>query len=448
MKPWLVIAVSLLAVGCTRSSGAPSASSERKPLFYRNPMNPQDTSPLPKKDSMGMDYVPVYADEASKPSERKPLFYRNPMNPQDTSPLPKKDSMGMDYVPVYPDVSGGPRPPSGMSTVQIDPSQQHLIGLKTATAKRITFDATIRTTGRVAFDETRLVKVQPRFEGFIEKLYANFSGKYVNKGEPLATIYSPELLATEQELLLAKRAEGTLTASGLPDAAEAARSRLRLFGISDAEIARLEESGKAVRALPLAAPISGFVMAKNVVQGARVGPSDALFDIADLSVVWVIADVYEYELPRLRVGQKATLTLSYWPDKSWRGRVSFVFPTVDEKTRTVKVRIEVENPRTELKPEMFADVNISAPARQSLVVPEDAIIDTGTRKVVFVALGEGKLAPREVQTGDTSHGVVEIRSGLHEGDEVATSANFLLDSESRLKSAVNAMEPSPDGGRP
>jgi Cu(I)/Ag(I) efflux system membrane fusion protein len=335
-----------------------------------------------------------------------------------------------------------------MSTVEIDPAQQRLIGLKTAKATRVGFDTTIRTTGRVSFDETRVVKVQPRFEGFIEKLYANFSGKFVRKGEPLATIYSPELLATEQELLLAKRAEDTLTKSGLPDAAEAARARLRLFGISDGDIARLEESGKPVHALPLASPISGFVTTKNVVQGARVGPADALFDIADLSVVWVIADVYEYELPRLRLGQKATLTLSYWPDKSWRGRVNYVFPTVDEKTRTIKVRIEVDNSRTELKPEMFADVNITVQPRQALVIPDDAVIDSGMRKLVFVALGGGRLQPREVQTGDASHGMIEIRSGLREGDEVATGASFLLDSESRLKSAVNAMEPAGDGGRP
>ncbi len=407
MKSVHLVALALLAFGCSRSTvKAPAAAR---------------------------------ADPAT--SERKPLFYRNPMNPQDTSPVPKKDSMGMDYVPVYPEQPTGAATPSGMSTVQIDPAQQRLIGLKTTRAARASFEPTIRTTGRVAFDETRVVKVQPRFEGFVETLQANFSGKFVKKGETLATIYSPELLATDEERLLARRAEGTLARSGLPDAAEAARARLRLFGISDAEIARLEESGKPLRALPLAAPRSGFITAKNVVQGARVGPSEALFDIADLSVVWVIADVYEYELPRLHVGQTATLTLSYWPDKSWRGRVGYIFPTVDDKTRTIKVRIEVENPRTELKPEMFADVQISATPRQALVVPEDAVIDTGTRKVVFVALGEGKLAPREVQTGDSAHGQIEIRSGLREGDEVATGANFLIDSESRLKSAINAMEP-------
>ena len=414
MRPWPIVALALAAVACARAPAPP----------------------------------PPPAPVTSARPQRKPLFYRNPMNPLDTSPVPKKDSMGMDYIPIYPEEPAGAPPPSGLSTVQLDPAQKRLIGLKTATVQLASFDPTLRTTGRVAFDETRVVKVQPRFEGFIEKLYANFTGKYVRKGQPLATIYSPELLATEEELLLAKRAEGTLVQSGLPDAAEAARARLRLFGISDAEIARIEASGKPVRALPLAAPISGFVTAKNVVEGARVGPADALFDIADLSVVWVLADVYEYELPRLRLGQKATLTLAYWPDKRWQGRVSYIFPTVDAKTRTIQVRIEVDNPRTELKPEMFADVQISAQPRQALVVPDDAVIDTGTRKVVFVSLGEGRLAPREVQTGDTAHGLVEIRAGLKAGDEVATGANFLLDSESRLRSAIDSMEPAGGGAAP
>ena len=417
MRPWWLVAVAVVAAACTRSSGGAAA-----------------------KDG-------AHRDGASPAGERRPLFYRNPMNPEDTSPVPKKDAMGMDYVPVYPERPTATPTPRGMTTVQIDPAQKRLIGLKTARAQRIAFDTTIRTTGRVVFDETRVVKVQPRFEGFIETLNANFSGKYVRKGEPLATIYSPELLATEQELLLAKRAEGTLAA------VRPARRRRRRARAA-APVRHLGRGDRAPggerqadpRACRCAAPISGFVTAKSAVQGARVGPSDALFDLADLSVVWVIADVYEYELPRLRLGQTATLTLSYWPDKRWRGRVSYVFPVVDDKTRTVKVRIEVQNPRTELKPEMFADVTILGQPRQALVVPDDAVIDTGTRKVVFVVLGEGTLAPRQVQTGDSAHGVVEIRSGLQAGDEVATSANFLLDSESRLRSALDELEPA-DGGQ-
>jgi Cu(I)/Ag(I) efflux system membrane fusion protein len=381
--------------------------------------------------------------DAAQASARKLLFYRNPMNPADTSPVPKKDSMGMDYVPVYSD-EGAPSSVPGMAVVTIDPERRRLIGLKTAEVKRGPLDATIRTTGRIAFDETRVVKVQPRFEGFIETLQANFSGKYVKKGETLATIYSPELLATEQEYLLAARSKAALSKSGLPEAADASRARLHLFGIDDATLDEIEKQGKPLRAVPLRAPISGHVTAKNVVAGAKVGPDDALFDISDLSRVWVLADVYEYELPRVHLNDRATVTLSYWPDREWHGRVGYIFPTVDDKTRTIKVRVEVENPKLELKPEMFADVVLSAPRREALLVPEDAIIESGTRKIVFLSLGEGRLSPREITTGDHGGGMVEARGGLNAGDIVATGANFLLDSESRLKSAVNQM----GGGQP
>jgi Cu(I)/Ag(I) efflux system membrane fusion protein len=393
----------ILAIGCTRSPAvdAQKQASERRVLFYRNPMNPADTSPVPRRDSMGMDYVPVYADE-----------------------------VGTSTV-------------EGMAGVDVDPERRRLMGLKTAVIHRGPLDATIRTTGRVAFDETRVVKVQPRFEGFIETLLANFSGKHVDKGEVLATIYSPELLATEQEYLLALKAHGALAQSGLPDAAESARARLKLFGIDDATLDAIEKRGQPIRALPLRAPIGGFITAKNVVAGAKVGPEDALFDIADLSRVWVLADVYEYELPRVHLGDRAAVTLSYWPDRSWKGRVSYILPTVDEKTRTIKVRIEVDNPRLELKPEMFADVVLSAKPKEALLVPEDAIIESGTRKIVFVALGQGRLQPREITTGDQGAGMVEVRSGLADGDTVALGANFLLDSESRLKAAVSQMGPSP-----
>jgi Cu(I)/Ag(I) efflux system membrane fusion protein len=328
-----------------------------------------------------------------------------------------------------------------MGSVKIDPERRRLIGLKTAPVIRGPIDTTIRTVGRVAFDETRLVKMQPRFEGFIEHLYANFTGKLVKKGEPLATIYSPELLATENEYLLAIKARASLASSGLPDVAESARARLRLFGISDATLDRIEKTGEPVRSLPLDAPISGYVTSKQVVAGAKVGPDDALFDIADLSRVWVLADVYEYELPRLKLGQSATLTLSYWPDRTWRGRVIYIYPTVDEKTRTVRVRIDVDNSKLDLKPEMFADVIIASAPRTALLAPEDAIIESGTRQLVFVATDDGRLTPREITIGDRSGGKVEVRSGLDEGETVATGANFLLDSESRLKAVVGGAKP-------
>ncbi len=387
----------------------------------------------------GMRLVPVEA--AAKPGERKVLYWRSPMDPRQTSPVPRKDAMGMDYVPVYADEAA-----SGV--ISVDPERRRLIGLRTVRVERRAIDAPIRTSGRVAYDETRIAKVQPRFDGYIERLDANFTGKQVEKGQPLAAVYSPELLATEQEYLLALKARPSLAASGLPDAAEAARARLELIGIGRRQLDEIARTGKPVRALTLTAPISGFVTQKSAVAGARVSASEPLFEIADLSRVWVLADVYENELPRVRVGQEATVTLAYWPGRVWRGRVSWIYPAVDDKTRTVKVRIAVDNPKTELRPEMFADVVLATDPRRALVIPDDAVIDSGTRKLAFVSLGEGRLEPREIETGVHARGLYEVRRGLAEGDEVAAGASFLLDSESQLRSAVRAMAPAGDGGAP
>jgi Cu(I)/Ag(I) efflux system membrane fusion protein len=398
------------------------------------PMHPQYVSDKPGDCPIcAMKLVPKKASATT----RKVLFYRNPMNPSDTSPTPKKDSMGMDYVPVY----AGQSVDGGLSEIVIDPAHQQLIGLMTVEVKAAVMSSGLRTTGRIAYDERHIEKVTARFDGYIEKLYADFTGKYVNKGDPLLSVYSPDLLSTEEEYLLAVKSRATLAQSGLPDAAKAARDRLRLFGISDGEIDRLEKRGTPARALTLHAPISGFITTKTAVAGAKVGSNDSLFEIVDLSRVWVMADVYENELPRLKLGQKATLTLSYWPDKKWQGRVSYILPTVDEKTRTVKVRVEVDNPKNELKPEMFGDVVIDTAPRRALTVPEDAVIVTGTRKLVFVALGEGRLQPREIETGAHTDGLYEVKSGLREGERVATGASFLLDSEARLRTAVGGVAP-------
>jgi Cu(I)/Ag(I) efflux system membrane fusion protein len=333
-----------------------------------------------------------------------------------------------------------------LAPVTIDAAKRQLLGLKTVVVRRAPFETSIRTTGRVAADERRVHHVHTRFEAFVEHVTADFTGKYVDKGEALAYLYSPELYATQQEYLLALRASKSLGASGVPsvsqggqDLLSAARQRLLLWEITPADIERIEQNGQPIRAIPVYAPISGFVTGRTAYHGMKVMPADTLFDILDLSHVWVLADVYEYELPRLSVGQKATMTLSYWPGRSWNGTVTYVYPAVDEKTRTVKVRVELDNPKGELKPEMFADVTIHGPARDVLQVPDDAVLESGTRNIVFVDEGEGRLSPREVSVGDHGAGAVEIRDGLREGDVVVRSANFLVDSESRLKAAISAM---------
>lgn len=384
---------------------------------------------------------------------RRILFYRSPMGTGETSPTPRKDSMGMDFVPVTSDdvdaaASATAPGPDGLATVALDARQENLLGLRTIPAVRAPFETSIRTTGRVAPDERLVHHVHTRYEGFIEHVTADFTGKYVRKGEELASIYSPELYATQQEYLLALGAARALATSGVPSAAQggrdlvsAARQRLLLWEITPADIQRIEKNGEPLRAMPVYAPISGFVTGRTAYHGMKVMPADTLFDILDLSHVWVLADVYEYELPRLSVSERATVTLSYWPGRVWNGAVTYVYPDVDEKTRTVKVRIELDNPKGELKPEMFADVTIHGPTRTVLQVPDDAILESGTRNIVFVAEGRGRLAPREVSLGDRGAGVVEIRAGLKEGEVVALGANFLVDSESRLKASIGAMEP-------
>jgi Cu(I)/Ag(I) efflux system membrane fusion protein len=459
----LVLFVALAAVtpaavvfsaGCRRKETTEVAAKR-----YQCPMHPQIIRDKPGECPIcGMTLVPMeghspgtssnVAPAKAEGAPRKILFYRSPMGTGETSPTPRKDSMGMDFVPVYSDeaeAAGSPGP-DGLATVILDARKQSLLGLKTVAVTRAPFETSIRTTGRVASDERRVHHVHTRYEGFVEHVTADFTGKYVTKGEVLALIYSPELYATQQEYLLALKASRTLGPSGVPsvsqgghDLLDAARQRLLLWEITPADIAEIEKRGEPIHAMPVYAPISGYVTGRTAYHGMKVMPADTLFDILDLSSVWVLADVYEYELPRLSLGEKATMTLSYWPGRSWSGTVTYIYPSVDEKTRTVKVRAEVDNPKGELKPEMFADVTIHARPRTVLQVPDDAIMESGTRNIVFISEGEGKLVPREVSVGDHGSGVVEIRGGLKEGDVVVLGANFLVDSESRLKAAISAM---------
>lgn len=358
---------------------------------------------------------------------------------------PRKDEMGMDYLPVYEDeVSGAVTPAEGLATVAIDPQRQQLIGLRTAEVTRGPIGGSWRTVGKVAVDETRVHHVNIKVGGFVDAVFVDFVGKPVKAGQPLFTIYSPDLLSVQQEYLLALRTRrelsgGSVAAGAGDDLVSSARERLRLWDIPESEIARLERTGKPTKTLTMYSPMTGVVTKKDIVMGHRLNEGDMPYEITDLSRVWVLADAYESDLSRIQLGTRATFTLQALPNQVFTGRVIFVDPILDAKTRTAKVRLEFANPRGALKPEMFGDVTLQTPTQVALRIPADAVIDSGTRKVVFVALGEGKFQPREVTLGTSSGDLVEVVSGLAVGDRVVTRANFLVDSESRLRASLAAM---------
>lgn len=330
-------------------------------------------------------------------------------------------------------------------SLSMDSGQQKLLGIRVTKVQRAPFGEAIRTTGRIAYDETLVHHVHTKYEAYVEHLFANYVGKAVKKGEPLVSLYSPELYSAEQEYLIAQKASVATVHGGI-NLVESAREKLLLWNLSPQDIATLERSGRASRTFNLYAPTAGYVIAKTAVHGMRIKPEDSLFDIVDLSRMWVLADVYEYELPRVRLGQSATITLPYWPGRTWQGKTSFVFPSVDPKTRTVRVRIEVDNPQGDLKADMFADVELQVASRDALVIPDDAVIETGRRKLAFVKREDGTLQQREVLTGERSGHLFEVKSGLQEGEQVAQGASFLLDSEARLQSGILDEKPAADLG--
>ena len=350
-----------------------------------------------------------------------------------------------------PQAKSGPAPAETTSdeapTVEISPEKQQLIGVKIAEASVKPLQKVIRTVGRIEYDERRIATANTKFEGWIERLYVDYTGRYVSKGEPLAEIYSPDLYATQQEYLhliqwekqhAAKKNGSThdLLSRDTRALVEAARQRLKLWDISDAQIRKIEESGKPVRTVTLYSPVSGYVVQKMALKGMRVMPGDKLFDVADLSSVWIVSDIYEYELSLIKVGQTAAISLSYFPGKEFSAKVDFVYPALSTETRTSKIRFTIANPGNLLKPQMFTNVEVKIPIGKKLSVPTDAVIDTGMRKIVYIDKGDGYFEPREVQTGLRAEGLVEIVKGLQAGDKVAASANFLIDSEARLKGVV------------
>lgn len=331
--------------------------------------------------------------------------------------------------------------------VEIPLDKQQLIGVKTAVVQMKSIKQTIRTVGRIEYDEKKLATINVKFESWIEKLHVDYVGKQVRKGDPLAEIYSPELFATQQEFINLVKWKGrnsevkdeTINKMLSQDSdaiLEATKQRLRLWDISDEQIKAIAESGKPMRTLTIYSPVNGTVILKTAIQGMRVMPGEKLFDIVDLSTVWIVSDIYEYELPLIRTGNTAKISMSYFPGKEFTAVIDYIYPVLASETRTAKVRFSIPNPGGQLKPQMFTNVEIKVGMGTRLVVPEDAVIDTGMRQLVYVDKGEGIFEPREVVVGLRSDGMVEILKGLKAKERVATAATFLIDSEARLKGIV------------
>lgn len=361
-----------------------------------------------------------------------PMYSQGPPHLYKSSHPGTAPDCGMKLVPQYAEAA-----PASANGVTIPAQRQQLIGVRLATAELRDLSRTIRTTGRITADERRIAQVRTKFEGFVDALYVNFTGQSVQRGEPLLAIYSPDVLATQNDLLLAERTHSDLGRT----LAESARTRLQLWDMSRADIERVVKTGKPMRDVVLRSPVSGVVTTKNVVLGARVMPSDMLYEVADLSRVWVLADVYESELPAVRVGTSAQVVVA---GQTLDGQVTFIGPVVAAATRTANVRIELDNRGGVLKPDMFADVILREPIARSVAVPDSAVMNTGTRSIVFIARGNGDFEPRDVTTGAKGDGYYAIRSGVQPGDRVVVDANFLVDSEARLKSALSQMK----GGTP
>ena len=369
--------------------------------------------------------------------ERPILYYRNPMGLPDTSPVPKKDSMGMDYIPVYADDQ-----PDDSGAVAVSPARIQTLGVRTAVVERRAVDATVRASGRVEIDERRQVVVAPRFEGWIERLQVNAVGDVVKKGQPLFTAYSPELQSAGEELRIAERLARDSAAHD-PLASESAR---RLAEATRARLRNLQVAGQSGARQVFHAPASGVVLEKMAVEGGRFMAGEALFRIADLSRVWIIADLYEQDLARVQVGQDAQVVLDAWPGRSFAARVGYLYPTLDTATRSTRVRLELDNAEGLLRPGMFAQVVLAVgDATPKTVVPVSAIIDDGERRVVLRALGEGRFRPQAVKLGERGREWAEVLEGVEEGERVVVSANFLIDSESQLKAALaNLVAPAAD----
>ncbi|MCC6264015.1 MAG: efflux RND transporter periplasmic adaptor subunit [Bryobacterales bacterium] len=421
----------------------------RKVLYWQDGMHPWIRSDHPGKCPIcNMDLDPVFEDEQNAPvpaNHGKVLYYTDPADANYKADAPGLNpETGNDLVPVYEHSAAAMAP----GTVHISAEKQQLIGVVFGKPAYAEEHETVRAAGKVTLDERRVSRVTPKINGWIEKVYADFMGDLVKKGQPLVTIYSPDLLASQREYLLAMRAAETMAKSSLTDTQahqrtmlEAARRRLELLDLTPEQISELERTRQPVKSVTVYAPSSGYVMERNAFPNQRTSPDQSLYTLADLSRVWVVAEVFEYEAPNIRPGQAVTLSFPYAPERAIHGRVAYIQPGLDASTRTLQVRIETPNPGLQLKPDMYLDVLFEQRSPRMLSVPATAVLDTGRRQLVFIHRGDGYMEPREVRIGRRFGDQIQILEGLTENDQIVVSGNFLIDSESQLRGEGSAPGP-------
>ncbi len=448
------LSIGLFVVGCSSSETSQNANQETMSKeLYTCGMHPNVIQEGPGNCPIcGMNLTPINSptiedgsnnmNTSNSTGEKDILYYRAPMDPTYISPKPGKSPMGMDLVPVY----AGEE--TFGATVKINPSTVQNIGVRTAKVVKRDLEQNIRTVGRVDYDEAKVGLVQTKFNGWVEKTYVNTTGQKVNKGDVLLEIYSPQLVTAQEEYLdtyrRLKDAEKENRVSAIENLKSnlmSTRKRLENFDISNEQMSKLEKSNVAQKTMALRSTFTGIVEQKHVQDGMEVKPGMKLYSISDISNVWVYADIYEYEIPWVQEGSKATMTLSYIPGKKFLGKVEYIYPYLDSKTRTLKVRLSFPNKDNMLKPGMYSNVNISSvPVRGATAVPVEAVMYSGMRTLVFIALGDGRFAPRDVIVGiESGDGYYEIKEGLEAGEDVVTSAQFLLDSESKLQESISKM---------
>ncbi|MEE9165935.1 MAG: efflux RND transporter periplasmic adaptor subunit [Candidatus Neomarinimicrobiota bacterium] len=444
--------LAILVVGCGQEEKRPEeaqALTEEQQL-YSCGMHPNVIQEGPGNCPIcGMKLTPiggvstasasVSSTSSEERGEKKILYWRAPMDPTYISPKPGKSPMGMDLVPVYEGEE------AFGSTVKINPVVEQNMGIRVATAEKRDLYRKIRTIGRIDYDESKVAHVHTKFSGWIEKTHVNVTGQKVSRGELLLDIYSPQLVSAQEEYLDALqnlRALGGKVSEGaggnLRSILASSRRRMEYFDVSEDQIEQIANTGTVTKTMGILSPFRGIVVEKHALDGMEVETGMMLYLIADLSEIWVFADIYEYEVPWVKEGQVATMTLSYDPGKKYRGKVQYIYPYLEEKTRTIKVRLVFPNPSLDLKPGMYANVEIeSSPVESVVAVPVEAVLFSGERNLVFVSLGEGRFAPRDVTTGiESGDGYYEVKKGLSEGEVVVTSGQFLLDSESKLQESI------------